>query len=214
MVVRASGSTSVDKTFTITTGAAADVNDVPTISSPAAQTVAEDAVLTFGPANFNFTDLDTTVGGSVANGATLVKIRIDTLPTHGTLKLNNVDVVAGAEILKTVLETLTYTSNTDYSGSDSYTYSVNDGIAWSTAPAIMALTVTPSNDAPVLVDGRPTLTTITENDTTNVGNLVSDLIDRTGGGAVSGNKSGITDVDTLNNGGAGNAPESVAIHRS
>jgi hypothetical protein len=213
LTVRAQGSNAVDKTFSITTGTTAELNDVPTTSSAGARTVAEDAStpLTFAAANFNFADLDNTVGGSSTSGAVLTSIRIDSLTSHGTLKLGSTNVQVGDVIAAGDIGTLTYTSNTDYSGADGYTYSVNDGIAWSATPTNITITITPSNDAPVLVDGRPTLTPITENDTTNAGTLVSDLIARNGGGVNAGDKSGITDVDTLNNGGAGNVPESVGM---
>jgi|GEM_PF-3431786 len=212
LTVRAQGSNAVDKNFTITTGTAAQLNDLPTAST-GSQTVAEDAPahLTFAAANFNFADLDNSAGGSTASGAALTSIRIDTLTSHGSLTLNGNAVTSSQVILTADIANLKFTPTTDYSGSDSFTYSVNDGLAWSASPTTMNITVTPSNDAPVLVDGRPTLTTITENDTTNAGNLVSDLIARTGGGANLGDKSGVTDVDTLNNGGAGNAPESVGL---
>ncbi|MCC9000981.1 MAG: DUF4347 domain-containing protein, partial [Candidatus Contendobacter sp.] len=79
----------------------------------------------------------------------------------------------------------------------------------SSAAVILGTSVTPVNDAPVLIDGVPLLTTRTENNTTNAGNLISDLLAGTTGGANAGDKTGITDVDTLNNGGAGNTPEAV-----
>ena len=213
LTVRASGSTSVDKTFSITTGTAAQLNDLPTAST-GSQAVAEDAPLhlTFAAGNFNFADLDNSVGLSASvKGAALVSIRIDSLTSHGTLTLNDVAVTSTQEISAANIASLKFTPATDYSGSDSYTYSVNDGIAWSASPTTMNITVTPSNDAPVLIDGVPVLSAITEDDTSNSGNLVSSLISRSGGGAVSGDKSGMTDVDTLNNSGAGNAPESVGM---
>ena len=45
----------------------------------------------------------------------------------------------------------TYTPNADYNGSDSFTFSVNDGYADSSL-ATVSLTVTPVNDAPVAAD--------------------------------------------------------------
>ncbi len=212
LTVRASGSTSQDRTFSITTGTAAQLNDLPTAST-GSQTVAEDAPahLTFAVGNFNFADLDNSAGlSSSVNGAALVSIRIDSRTSHGTLTLSDVAVTSSQVILAADIANLKFTPTTDYSGSDSYTYSVNDGIGWSASPTTMNITVTPSNDAPVLVDGVPVLGGISEDATTdaNVGNLVSDLISRTGDG---GTKTGMTDVDTLNNSGAGNAPESVGM---
>ena len=93
---------------------------------------------------------------SSANGAALASIRIDSLTSHGTLTLNDVAVTSSQVILAADIANLKFTPTTDYSGSDSYTYSVNDGIAWSASPTTMNITITPSNDAPVLVDGQPT----------------------------------------------------------
>lgn len=46
---------------------------------------------------------------------------------------------------------LVYTPNADYFGADSFTFKANDGLADS-APAAIAITVTPVNDAPVAAD--------------------------------------------------------------
>jgi hypothetical protein len=150
---------------------------------------------------------------------------------HGTITLagtTGITVDAGADVsgsvtitgsltaINTAIATLIYAPGTNYSGAETLSLSVNDignvgsgGVK--TTTDTLAITVTPTNDAPVLVDGRPTLTAITENDTNNAGNLVSDLISRTGGGVNPGDKTGITDVDTLNNGGLGNVPEYVGL---
>jgi RHS repeat-associated protein len=60
--------------------------------------------------------------------------QIDTLPSHGTL--------SGAA------PNLTYTPALDYNGLDSFTYRANDGQGFS-APAMVAITVQPVDDAPV-----------------------------------------------------------------
>ncbi len=219
MIVSATSSgtsTPIQKAFTITTGTAAQLNDIPTAST-GSKTVAEDAPahLSFGTVDFNFADLDNSAGLSSATGAALARVRIESLTNNGTLSLNGDPVTVSQEILTADLSKLIYTPNTDYSGSESFTYSVSDGIDWSVEPTTMNITVTPSNDAPVLVDGVPTLTTIDENATTNPvsnpGNFVGDLISRTGGGTTVGTPDGITDVDTKNNGGLGNVPESVGM---
>ena len=56
-------------------------------------------------------------------------------PDHGTLSGTAPD--------------LTYTPAADYSGTDSFTYTVSDGVTTS-APATVSITVTPVDDAPVL----------------------------------------------------------------
>ena len=213
VVARASATGSVDKSFTITIGNAASVNDIPTISSNGSKTVAEDPTnaLAFSASDFHFADLDNSAGGSTAMGAALASIRIDSLPMYGTLLSGGSEVVEGDEIAVEDISTLTYTPNENYSGSESFTYSVYDGIAWSASPATMNITVTPTNDAPVIDNSNeavPTLTTHTENETTNAGNLVSDLVART---SVDNAKTAVSDVDTLNNSGAGNAPEAVGL---
>lgn len=211
MVVRTTGSTTVDKSFTITTGSAAQLNDAPT-SAGGARSVAEDGTLTFAAGNFNFADLDNSAGGSTATGASLANVRIDSLPANGTLTLGGTPVDSGDIVPLAQIGTLVYTPNADYNGSDSFTYSVNDGIAFSAAPATMTLTVTPVNDAPVLVDGVPLFTARTENENTNAGNLVSDLLAGTTGGSNDGDKTGRTDVDTTTNGAGEGIGQGIAIH--
>jgi glutaminyl-peptide cyclotransferase len=76
---------------------------------------------------------DVTLTGSDADGDPL-SYTILTMPAHGTL--------SGAA------PQLTYHPTANYSGADSFTFSVNDGQA-SSAAATIALDVTPVNDAPV-----------------------------------------------------------------
>ncbi|SNC65366.1 Por secretion system C-terminal sorting domain-containing protein [Hymenobacter gelipurpurascens] len=77
---------------------------------------------------------DITLSGTDADGNALT-YSIDTPPVHGTLS------GTGA--------TRTYTPNTNYNGSDSFTFTVSDGILTS-VPATVSVTITAVNDAPVL----------------------------------------------------------------
>ncbi len=83
------------------------------------------------------TDEDTpvaiTLTGSDVDGDALT-FAIATPPAHGTL--------SGSA------PNLTYTPEADYSGPDSFTFTVNDGLLDST-PATVTITVAPVNDAPV-----------------------------------------------------------------
>jgi len=84
--------------------------------------------------------------------------------------------------------TFSYTPTADFNGTDTFTYKLNDGTADSNI-ATVTITVDPVNDAPVLDNlGAMTLSNIIENDTTNQGDLVSDIIASAGGDR-------ITDVD-------------------
>jgi VCBS repeat-containing protein len=97
------------------------VNDAP-VATASSATTAEDTVL---HASVSATDVDSpTLTYAKASG-----------PSHGTLVLNTDG-------------TYTYTPAQDYNGSDSFTFTANDGQLTS-APATVSLTITPVNDAPV-----------------------------------------------------------------
>jgi hypothetical protein len=95
---------------------------------------------------------------------------------------------------------LTFTPVTDANGVgyDSFQFTVNDGTVDSAASYTMTIDVTAVNDAPVLdLSGSMTLTTITEDETNNSGDLVSAIIASAGGDR-------ITDADA-------GAEEGIAI---
>lgn len=85
-------------------------------------------------------------------------------------------------ILSGTAPNLTYTPNPDYNGADSFSFKANDGLADSNG-AVVAITVTPVNDAPVAmgdsysVDQNPDLTVpapgVLENDTDVDGNALT-----------------------------------------
>ncbi|WP_255059507.1 Ig-like domain-containing protein [Mycolicibacterium arenosum] len=136
--------TSAPATVTITVTA---INDVPVAAGDTVTTAEDNAVS--GNVLSNDIDVDNALlTTSLASG-----------PTHGTVTLG----LDGSFI---------YRPDDDYYGPDSFTYTASDG--WSTsAPATVAITVTPVNDAPVAVGD--TFTT-TEDDAVS-GNLVSNDTD-------------------------------------
>jgi VCBS repeat-containing protein len=84
-----------------------------------------------------------TLSGTDANGDALT-FAIGTSPTHGTLGAIGTPSCAGGSCTAAV----TYTPALNYNGTDSFTFTVNDGSLTSTA-ATVGLTVTAVNDAPV-----------------------------------------------------------------
>ena len=88
-----------------------------------------DTVKTFAATDFQFSDVDL--------GQTLQAIKVTSPPNHGTLSVG-----VGIEIPVADIGTLTYTPDTGYTGDDSFNFQVSDGTDYSTADAIMAITVT------------------------------------------------------------------------
>ena len=109
-----------EATVTITVS---PVNDLPVAADDAATTDEETAVTVEVLAN------DTDVDGDA--------LTVDdvTSPSHGTVKVN-------------ADGTITYTPNTNFTGADTFTYTVSDG-AGGTAEASVTVTVSPVNDLPV-----------------------------------------------------------------
>jgi pullulanase-type alpha-1,6-glucosidase len=106
------------------------INDAPTATGQSV-TTAEDTPLAI---TLTGGDVD---GDSLAYG-------VLTPPTHGALS--------------GTAPNLTYTPNANYHGVDSFTFQVSDGVATS-QPAIVSITVTPVNDAPVAAN-RAVATTV------------------------------------------------------
>ncbi|MEM1038997.1 MAG: DUF4347 domain-containing protein, partial [Pseudomonadota bacterium] len=128
-------------------------NTAPT-STGGTVTFVEDVAYAFTAADLNFADTD--------SGDVLASVRIDTLPATGTLLLNTIavtalDVINAADISNLAFVPLTNESGANYT---SFTYSVNDGTAFSDAPATMTIDGTPANDAPI-----PVIDPVVEGDT-------------------------------------------------
>lgn len=136
------GNTSVSsevKTATITVN---PVNDAPTTLAKTI-TIDEDIAFVFTSKDFAFSDVDT---ADVLNS-----VKIVTLPTLGTIKLNGVAINAETVITKADIDAgkLTYISAQDGFGTaySSFSFSVSDGLADS-ASATITFDVTDTNDAP------------------------------------------------------------------
>ncbi len=106
-------------------------------------TTDEDTDYTFAVADFPFDDGD--------DDDSLQAVRIDSLPTPaslGALTLNGAALSAGQVIASGAIANLVFTPALNASGSVIFTYSVSDGVVFSTPSATATVTVTPVNDAP------------------------------------------------------------------
>jgi gliding motility-associated-like protein len=119
-------------------------NDAPAISDISKSTN-EDNILSFAKADFTgaYTDTD---------GDILTKIKITSLPTHGTLKLSGISLNIGDEILIDNVVNLTFTPDDDWNGTTSITWNGFDGTVYSASDASIDLTVNAVNDAPLVSD--------------------------------------------------------------
>ncbi|QWF21767.1 tandem-95 repeat protein [Nocardioides sp. LMS-CY] len=126
-------STAATVTITIT-----PVNDAPQAVGDTG-TVAEDG------------DTSIDLSGSDVDGDPLTFAVTE--PTHGSLTTLAPASDCDASTPSQCTATVGYTPDADYHGSDSFTYTVDDGTTSSTA-ATVTITVTPVNDAPVATDGE------------------------------------------------------------
>ncbi len=86
-------------------------------------------------------------------------------PSHGTATVSG----SGSSPV------ITYTPTADFNGSDSFVAKVTDSEG-ATDTVTLNITVSPVNDAPVLTANSPSLTEITEDETDNIGDFISDIL--------------------------------------
>ena len=113
-------------------------------------TINEDASITFTPEQFNYSDAD---------GDSMKRITIVTLPSAGTLDLAGSEVNAGDSISIGEIENLSFTPAGNGNGAPyaSFTFRVNDGTADSAEAYTMAVDVLPMNDAPTASNATVTI---------------------------------------------------------
>ncbi|MEI7901928.1 MAG: Ig-like domain-containing protein, partial [bacterium] len=107
------------------------VNDAPT-STGGSVILHTDTVKAFATSNFQYSDVE---------GSPISAVKVTSLPTHGMLKLGETSVALNDVIPVASIPTLTYTSNTGYTGADSFQFQVSDAALFS-ADATMAISVT------------------------------------------------------------------------
>jgi large repetitive protein len=123
------------------------VNDPPTGADKTISTN-EDTAYTLAIADFGFSDLD---------GHTLTDVRIDTIPTKGTLKLNGVDITAVTVVTATDITAgklvFTPAANANGTGYANFDFSVKDSSGeFDLAPNKITIDVVAVNDPPAGAD--------------------------------------------------------------
>ncbi|MED4584490.1 Ig-like domain-containing protein [Brevibacillus choshinensis] len=126
------------------------VNDPPVVTDNS-KSGPEDTTMSFGASDFTSTYTD-------VEGDLLQQVRIESLPTHGTLALDGTKVQAQQEILASDLSKLSFAPDANWNGTTSFSWNGSDGLAYSTTAATFTITITPVNDAPVANDGTVRLT--------------------------------------------------------
>lgn len=115
---------------------------VPTISN-FTKTGQEDNSISFSKPDFvnAFSDED---------GDTIANVKIVSLPVHGNLFLNGVNVGQGQVISPSSLNNLIYVPNSNFFGKDTVLYNSNDRLNYAVNNAMAVLDVQPVNDLPVV----------------------------------------------------------------
>ena len=113
------------------------VNDAPSIDDGTISAV-EDIVYTLSTADFDgFTDID---------GDSMTDIRIDSLPTNGTLYIDGVAATVGSVIAVSDLDSgVLYLTSENNADDTSFMFSASDGAAWSDSQT-MTVNITPVTD--------------------------------------------------------------------
>ncbi|WP_181357624.1 cadherin-like domain-containing protein [Stenomitos frigidus] len=142
------GGTVGNTTFTINT---IPVNDPPTLSINTALTLREGAAASLSSLNLLATDVEQTAAQLIYS--------LNSLPTSGSLLLNNTAIAAGSTFTQADVSSgtkLSYSHNGTESTNDSFSFTVTDGAGGTVAlsPQTFSIVVTPFNDAPVLISNK------------------------------------------------------------
>ncbi|MDR7316997.1 Ig-like domain-containing protein [Brevibacillus nitrificans] len=119
------------------------VNRAPVVSD-ASKSGPEDTSLPFAKSDFTYQDND---------GNQMTELKVESLPSHGTLALDLTPVAAGQVIPTSDLSKLNFTPDPDWYGTTDFQWNATDGQLYATSPAQMTLTITAVNDAPVAQNG-------------------------------------------------------------
>jgi len=118
------------------------VNDPPTITN-LTRNVANIFSINFIPSDFigAYSDVENDL---------LAKIRIVSLPTHGSLTWNNLPVILNQEINRADINLLKYTPNITFVGTDGFLWRASDGTDYSPMTAQVIINVSSGNSAPII----------------------------------------------------------------
>ena len=150
----ASGNDTYEVTVTASDGTDTDTQalSISVIGSNSAPTLTdstisgtEDTTITFAASNFSdkFSDDDNN---------SLTKIKVTSLPSNGTLRLNGASVSANDEITVAQIPNLTFVPNDNWNGSTTLNWKGHDGTVYSTSAATMTLSIAAVNDLPTLTN--------------------------------------------------------------
>ena len=127
------------------------VNDLPTLVTKQALTINEGAAASLSSLNLLVTDIEQTAAQLIysLNGA----------PTNGSLLLNGTAIAAGGTFTQAAISSgtsLSYSHNGSETVNDSFSFTVTDGAGGTVLPSpqTFSISVTPVNDAPVLVSNQ------------------------------------------------------------
>lgn len=109
-----------------------------------------------------FSQIDFTSAFSDADGNSLTKIQITSLPSNGILQLNGENVVVDREISVAELDSLTFTPDANFNGSVSFSWNGFDGETYAVNAANVNLTVNAVNDAPTVNSAIASQTALTD----------------------------------------------------
>ncbi|XHX80206.1 MAG: cadherin-like domain-containing protein [Stenomitos frigidus ULC029] len=142
------GGTVGNTTFTINT---IPVNDLPTLVTKQALTLSEGAAASLSSLNLLVTDIEQTAAQLIysLNGA----------PTNGSLLLNGTAIAAGGTFTQADISSgtsLSYSHNGSETVNDSFSFTVTDGAGGTVVPSpqTFSISVTPVNDAPILISNQ------------------------------------------------------------
>ncbi len=113
------------------------------VVNPIAIASNEDVIFNFQSQDFlsSFVDVD---------GDDIKRIKVNTLPRHGTLMFGSTVVSRDAEIPFSSITELTYQPNVEYNGRDTIYYHASDDYVYSDNVSYINFFITPVNDSPVI----------------------------------------------------------------
>ncbi len=125
-----------------------NVNGPPTVSN-VSKGANEDVAIAFAAADF-------TPGSYIdPEGAALTSVRVTSLPANGVLRISGNTFAVPQDIAIGSIGNLTYTSNANYNGADSFGWNGSDGVLFALANATVNLTVNAVNDKPTFTAANP-----------------------------------------------------------